>query len=474
MYLVTILSGFAMFEFTNRVTKNKKIALLSAVFYVLLPYRITDMYMRIAIAELASFIFLPMVFHGIYAIIEDSKDEKNKMSLILVIGTVGLILTHTVITLYTAIFAFLYLILNIKKLKKQSILRLIYSILIVLVVTAFFWVPLLEHRLGAEYEVFQEGRMSRVDVLKYYKLDITQLLYTKDGERVYEIGIPILVGSVLAVVAIVKKKLEEENQNHTIFFLILGLICSFMTLRICPFEKLPDLFCMIQFTYRFLEFLRFFLSFAAAIGFGYLFEKFGLYDVFTIGIISFLLLVPLNRLISYQDSGWREEYLIPSFPVTENTGRVHAGCASFEYLPTKAFENMEYIKERENTTIVLLGEATIEEQKNGSNLNMQFVSNSTDLTLELPYIYYLGYRVEMKEKNETDWRVIPSQESEKGFLEINLENLETGKTYYLELSYEGTIGMKISFVISVLGTSILFIYYLIKKRENMTKKETNI
>ena len=39
-----------------------------------------------------------------------------------------------------------------------------------------------------------------------------------------------------------------------------------------------------------------------------------------------------------------EARLWPAVRVTENTGRVHAGCASFEYLPSKAFENRKYIE----------------------------------------------------------------------------------------------------------------------------------
>ena len=166
LYLLTALSGFSMFAFTKRVTKSKKIALLASVFYILLPYRVTDMYMRIAIAELASFVFLPMVFHGIYAILEDCQGSQEKpMNLVLVAGTVGLMLSHTVITLYTAIFAFLYLVIQYKKLNKKAICQLGISLLLILLLCAFFLIPLLEHRLVTEYEVFQKGRMSRVEVL---------------------------------------------------------------------------------------------------------------------------------------------------------------------------------------------------------------------------------------------------------------------------------------------------------------------
>ena len=55
-------------EFVKKVTKNRYTGILAAILYILAPYRLTDMYMRIAISELTSFIFIPIVLHGMYNI----------------------------------------------------------------------------------------------------------------------------------------------------------------------------------------------------------------------------------------------------------------------------------------------------------------------------------------------------------------------------------------------------------------------
>jgi len=62
MFLVVFLSGYFMYKFVKKVTRKNNVAILAAVLYILLPYRITDMYIRNALAELASFVFLPLVF----------------------------------------------------------------------------------------------------------------------------------------------------------------------------------------------------------------------------------------------------------------------------------------------------------------------------------------------------------------------------------------------------------------------------
>ena len=67
--LVVFASGIAMYEFVKRVTQNNFTALLASIIYVLVPYRFTDIYMRMAISELASFVFLPIVFHGMYLLL---------------------------------------------------------------------------------------------------------------------------------------------------------------------------------------------------------------------------------------------------------------------------------------------------------------------------------------------------------------------------------------------------------------------
>ena len=75
MVLISFLSGIAMYEFVKNVTKNRYAGLLASALYIFVPYRLTDMYLRYAIAELASFIFLPITFLGMYNIF--CNDEKS-------------------------------------------------------------------------------------------------------------------------------------------------------------------------------------------------------------------------------------------------------------------------------------------------------------------------------------------------------------------------------------------------------------
>lgn len=461
MFCVVFLSGIAMYFFVKEVTKNTKIALLAGIFYIFAPYRLTDMYARVALAELTSFVFLPMVFHGLYGMLK----QKKKREYLLIFGAVGLVLTHTIIAMYSAIICFIYLLTQVKKLKnKQIIKKLIISVLFIILITSFFTIPLLEHKMSTNYEVFKEGRMERTDVLVAFKLSFLDLFYTsKENIMTYEIGFLSVI--VLVLSPIVIKKLKQKCKNTDfyhfyIFALIVGLISVVMTLKIFPFEKLPSILKMLQFTFRMLEFSSFFFAFVVAVNIGVLFKKVKYKDVAVVIILLMLLTCIFIPHLQYKDN-IDEDRLIKGVPVTEKTGRVHAGCASFEYLPSKAFENRSYIEKRSNDILVLEGNAKIEEQnKENTNLTCKLVDVAEETKLELPYIYYLGYEVTL----EKDGEIIrlKTYETENGFVGVTIPVLEEGN---LQVHYEGTILMKVSSGISILGLILLVIKFIIEMRK---------
>lgn len=135
-----------------------------------------------------------------------------------------------------------------------------------------------------------------------------------------------------------------------------------MAMKWFPFERLPSILKLLQFPYRMLEFSSFFLAIVASINYGILIKNFRARDVFVLSCIIILLVIPLKNNIEYKEV--KEDKLWPAVPVLQYTGRVHAGCATFEYLPSKAFENLNYVKTREDRVYVLQGESSVyNEQK---------------------------------------------------------------------------------------------------------------
>lgn len=461
MFAVTFLSAITMYFCTKEITKNTKIAVIAGIFYIFAPYRLNDMYIRNALAELTSFVFLPMIFGGLYGILK----EKPKREVGLIVGSIGLVLTHTVITMYTAILCAIYLIVQGKKLKKRNIRnKIVISAIFILMITSFFWVPLLEHKQAIDYEVFKPGRMERTEVLIAFKLNLLELFITPSHHIwIYEIGILsiiLLLASPIAIKKLKKKWLHTDFYYFYLFSLIGGIVCVIMTLKIFPFEYLPSILKMIQFSYRLLEFSSFFFAFIVAVNTKLIIRKIKYRDIAMILILLILISIPFTSHLLYTEE-LNEERLIETVPVTANTGRVHAGCASFEYLPCKAFENRSYLETRSDEIKVIEGEAQIEQaKKENTNLTCKLSNVVENTKVELPYIYYLGYEVILKKEDKVI--KLETYETENGFLGTTLPQMQEG---ILELHYEGTLKMKLSMAISVLGIGlgIFLLGYSFKK-----------
>lgn len=441
MLFTIALSGICMFQFVYKMFRSYKAGVIVAVLYMCAPYHLTDLYNRIAIAELASFIFLPIVFSGMY----DLFHRKNKKPYSIIIGAVGLILTHNIIAVYTAIFCFVYLLIHYKKITTGTIKKIVISVILILLCTSFYWIPLLEHMLATNYEVFLPQRMYKDNTLISSKLGISDLFVTKHFEMNFHIGFVILFGILLLVCY--RKKIPNRYKEPLRIFSIFGIVSVIMTLKIFPFEYLPNSLKMIQFTWRMMEFASFFLSIVAGVGFACFMNSNPKKEIY---IVIFLIVYMCISLICIKQSveiPFNEENYLTPVAVTSSTGRVHAGCASFEYLPQKAFQNRRYVEQRTDEVIVLDGNATISEMnKKNTNLTFKVESIQKDTKLELPYIFYLGYSAKL-EKEDGTIQHLEIEESENGFCMVTVSNIN-GIIY---VSYTGTIWIKLSYVLTIIG-----------------------
>ena len=304
--------------------------------------------------------------------------------------------------------------------------------------------------------------------LEYYKTEFYQLFYTsKEQQMIYAIGMVTVLGLVLT--PIVWKRIEKEYKRTYVLFLIFGIILTIMTLTFFPFEKLPSIFRMIQFTFRLYEFTAFFFAFVAGINYGIIIKNFKIFDVIVLAVISALLLVPYNSKFEYELST-NEDRLIEGVRVTENTGRVHAGMASMEYLPSKAFKVLNtYIANRKDEPIITSEEAEIlNYSKNGTNLEFELTNMKNEreagLTIELPYIYYLGYRV------YANGSEIEYTESDNGFVQIKINPALYEQNVKINVRYTGTNEMIVANAISIVSAMVLVISEIRFKMKNLKLK----
>lgn len=141
-------SGLTMYILVKHIS-NDVTAMAAAVLYVYTPYRATDIYIRGALGESLSFVFLPLI---VYSIIRLSKELEIKRSLLwMAIGGLaisGLILTHNIVSYMFIPLAFVLGLLLMSK----NILKLALLFITGLLGSIYFWLPALIDSKLMKYE----------------------------------------------------------------------------------------------------------------------------------------------------------------------------------------------------------------------------------------------------------------------------------------------------------------------------------
>ena len=456
--ITIILSGLFMYHFVYDVTKNKMTSLLAAIIYITAPYRLTDIYIRMAIGEIVSFVFVPLVFHGLYSILE----EDCKKHWYLVIGAVGLALTHNISTLLTVIPSIIYVLFNIKKLLNKNIIKtLIIDVIFILGMICFFYGPMMEAKMSCDYAVFEDGKMGSLSQMHQNSVYIYQLIFGKmqrgisagleDSDNInkdmcFALGLQILIPIIFTPV--IYKKIDINKRKIYILTLVTGLLVLFATTNIFPWKYMPSIFAYIQFPYRFLFIAIFLLSIISAINIEKLFEELKFKDVFIITLLILIYIEPLIN-VAQMDYFYNENKYTELDYVYENTENTDC-CAYFEYLPAKV--KIPYLANRSQDAIILSGEThIIEQEKENDRMTIKIEDTTKDTQIEIPYVYYVGYTATL------NGRKLQINESENGFVSVIVEQGMNGE---IQIKYTGTIIQKITMTISIF-TVIMFIVYVV-------------
>lgn len=463
--LSVVFSGITMYSFSLKVSKKKLVALISALVYMVAPYKLCDIYSRNAVGEYVAFIFIPMIFEGIYQLINEDK----KGNYLLIVGASLLVLTHTITTVYTALFAAIYLLFNIKKLKNIKIFKcLCIDVLVIILLTLFYTYPLVEHKIYGNYSIYDEEMMNssgqHVYLQENTNTPIDWLVPEIKTGLNFSFGIVISLLMLLTVPCMIKKwkkkddkdsKNDLDNNVYSTYttFLVIALISLYMTTRAFPWVIMPQVLTIIQFAWRINGFFLFFISFICGIN-AYIFANIIIKNkyirnafIITILGLTYLMssLTAFKNVESYNSI--KEAQFERNIIEATSIGPYNINR---DYLPKAAGKNIKYMQNRKNETIVLNGQAKIiKENKVKLKDEVEIeVENGKEVILELPYIYYHGYETKINGKK------INNQESDKGFLQVEIN--ESGN---LEVEYKGTIGEKIAMLVSLISF-IGFLGYL--------------
>lgn len=466
--VTVILSGIFMYKFVTEVTGKRRVSLLAAVIYMSLPYRLEDIYNRFAIGEFTAFVFVPLVFLGLYNLLNGDRKKHYYIT----IGAAGLILSHTISTVYTAIFCVLYILLNIKKFaKKDVITKCVINVVFILLITAIFWVPMLEFKNSTEYAIFNPDLLrTKGEYVAGNTIELWQFIKDKGEENgvSFIIGIPFIAMFVLGIFAY--RRLKPDLKKLYMTFLLFAIISIFMCTKYFPWEYMPNFLCTLQYPWRMLGFALFFLTPICAMNVCYLIyilKKEYVRDIVYVVVFVILAIFTTKELLEYKTDEENLDYEYEQ-EVVENP-IISYYSLNRDYMPYNAImKQNSYLTVREDNTLVLSGKATIEnEEKEAFHLEFEIEDARKNTELELPFLYYPGYTV-ILEYGDTSIE-LETIESINGFVEIIIpEDIESGK---ITVEYTGTTLEKSAYILSGIAL-IVFVIYVVqfKKRK---KGETN-
>lgn len=446
IFTMTVLCGIFTYIAVNKIYKNTYAAGISAILYTFAVYRLLDIYHRAAIGEALSFTFVPLVFLGLYHIIKGD----YKKWYILAIGYSLMIFTHLISSVLMFVTLLIIVAIYYKPMIKEPerIGYLVLSGVVTLIIVSYYLFPMLEQMASNTFYYESRDIMSKAQDAA---LKVNWIIWGLFSGVIHpkQVFIPgtglLLTGMVVLRLFVYGKSKELRSVDILVLigFIYILASSSLFPWSVFPFNKLN----FIQLPWRLLEFSSFF--FAVAGGY-YLSQAISSKKrLFAAGalvcIMSIIIMANDGKL--YQDI--RSNRSITQVAALEND--YHLG--GLEYVPSKV-PSAEYIAQRGDSIGRVYGSTGILDFRKEKGVTIFDLQTSVMENLELPLLYYKGYRAELNGKG------IPVAESDNGLVLLPVDESGSVKVYYA-----GTIMQKTGFYITILAILVLCVYIFLQNRK---------
>ncbi|TEU16636.1 MAG: hypothetical protein E3J21_10150 [Anaerolineales bacterium] len=275
--LSIVFSGLAMYLFARRLM-GPKAGLVAALVYVYVPYHVFDLYVRAALAESVTYVFVPLVLWGCYETVQNPR-LTNIVGLGLAYA--GLMFTNNAITLMYSPLLAAYLIMLVlakinqtqplRELSKGSFLPLMANLLRISIpplvglllgfgLSAIFWIPALTEFKHVRVDQWYAGRYDyRDDFVYFFQLFSPTWGFGTSGPGPgdtvsFQLGAVPFVLSVLSL-AVLKRVKDWALRRQILFFQVVTLAAIFLLLPVAAttWELLSPV-RFAQFPWRYLTF----------------------------------------------------------------------------------------------------------------------------------------------------------------------------------------------------------------------------
>ena len=177
---VNLLSaGIALWSF-RRLFRSRKIGNLVAFSYMAAPYRLVDVYIRMAVGEFTAFTFLPLIAYGVVGMYrDDGSDWKqyHQYGLALALGITGVVASHVLTLLIVVFFLLLVFLVFLKRSLRRNTFRLwVDTGILSILLSAYFLVPFTDYYINVDTLVKQNALVRGSGMIQFNGVSLGRLL----------------------------------------------------------------------------------------------------------------------------------------------------------------------------------------------------------------------------------------------------------------------------------------------------------
>ena len=461
--LSTLASAITMY-FWLGLTFSKIASVVGSIFYIWVPYRFLNIYVRGAFAENLAYTFLPLVFFS---------GQKRWYGL-LALSISGLLLSHNVVAAISLpiIFSWFLLQLAITR-NKKHFLKSLFSLILGFCISSFIYIPDLFER---TYIHFDRG----ISYFQSHFVEWWQLINSSWGfgydsvgstndAMSFQLGIAQIV--VFCVVSLIfAKQLRRlktlKNINNKLFlgvFFVAVLLISVFLMIEEPIVRvvwgtLPLFKTVVDFPWRLLGITTFVFSFLTA----YLLDVYHGKKALVAALILLVLVMFFNR--NYTSVSGQERYTDPLFDAYNGTST----AASDEYSP---IWHQTHIFDEQKTDLTILSGNVIYHKIIRNSKQFRFTLTTTKpAEVRINRFYFPKTVITLDGKPLTinrDFKIVSTGASEiedyTGLIELFVS--PPGGLY--ELDFEETPVRKASNIISLISIIVAMALFYKEHRSKL-------
>jgi hypothetical protein len=378
--LTVPLSAICMYFCSESIWKNKWAGVLSAIFYIFLPYHLLDLYVRGSIGESVSFVLFPLILLGVQKIANDSKSYI--WLAITSVALASLVATHNIMALLFAPILTCFIGGHILFTNKKLLLPYVVTFFLGLGAAAFFWIPAIAEKGNILLSVVPIADRS------LYFVNLTQFVFPSWGYGTptdsaqpftYQLGLPLLVLVITSFVVFLYRRSITEWKTAIFAVLWIGMFVLLFSFT-SPIWSLLPLLKEINYPWTLLGPLGFLSTLLA----GYVVArgKVFMYLAVVLALVSISIFLPYARPEKYIDRA--DDFYVTNDATT---------TSSHELMPV-------WVKDTPSSRSdvharLVTGDATVTERIFASNRFDFSVTATKSGAFEIQRIYYPGWKIEV-------------------------------------------------------------------------------